>query len=399
MGFFQRLFSTEYRKAVAAEAAGDFLAAARSYALCGELNKVTDMHLAHARRERSLDGRIRSLRNALQFAADDDQRHRLVKRLLGEALQRRGRRLGARTGEGREALLEAGEQYLGGALYEVAGECFLEAGEVDQAVDAFSHAGLVERVDKLLTEIELERSVGRRLEERFKDYEIDLAGGRRDEALSALRTCAELAGDKGQYRRLLRELEQRILHDGHVALLNEGEQTDLFSERLKLGRDVGAGLIVRGPSVSRRHCQIGYAEQEGFWLEDCGSKNGTLLGQLSIANRIPLPPSAEIGLGDSVMVESQRLEGSPCPALRLEVKTGMDRGSRAILLAEPQSELPLLLLGSSYPDGTIRFRDKRPFLRPLSSKMTLNGSKVGDAIQLIAGDEVSDTSGSLRVPD
>ena len=40
MGLFRRLFSVEYRRALTAEAAGDFLAAAKSYALCGERLKV-----------------------------------------------------------------------------------------------------------------------------------------------------------------------------------------------------------------------------------------------------------------------------------------------------------------------------------------------------------------------
>ena len=48
MGLFRRLFSADYRHAVSAEAAGDFLAAARSYALCGKTEKVARMHLAQA---------------------------------------------------------------------------------------------------------------------------------------------------------------------------------------------------------------------------------------------------------------------------------------------------------------------------------------------------------------
>jgi len=36
MSPFKRLFSSKYRSAVSAEAAGDFLTAARLYALCGK---------------------------------------------------------------------------------------------------------------------------------------------------------------------------------------------------------------------------------------------------------------------------------------------------------------------------------------------------------------------------
>jgi len=52
---------------VAAEAEGDYLGAARAYALCGERHKVAAMHLARARAEPSLEERVKALRDALNF--------------------------------------------------------------------------------------------------------------------------------------------------------------------------------------------------------------------------------------------------------------------------------------------------------------------------------------------
>ena len=52
---FQRLFSKSYRGAVAAEAAGDYKAAAEGYALSGMPAKVAEMHLIRARRVKPAD--------------------------------------------------------------------------------------------------------------------------------------------------------------------------------------------------------------------------------------------------------------------------------------------------------------------------------------------------------
>ncbi|MCK5797605.1 MAG: FHA domain-containing protein, partial [Deltaproteobacteria bacterium] len=259
MGFFQRLFSADYRKAVAAEAAGDFIEAARLYALCQKRQRVSDMHLAQARREDTLEGRVRSLRNALDFAEDDEGCQTLIRRLLAEALRRQGKRQGPQTDEGHQNLIEAAEHFDASHRHETAGEVFLEAGETARAVDAFSKAGLVARVEALLTQDDLAETRRRRVDNAFKDYEAYMVGGQRDQALASLQICVAEAPEKGEYRRLSSRLNDRILRESHVELEADGRRLRILGRPgIVLGRDGTCDARVRGPSVSRRHTRLLY---------------------------------------------------------------------------------------------------------------------------------------------
>jgi pSer/pThr/pTyr-binding forkhead associated (FHA) protein len=398
MGLFQRLFSTEYRKAVAAEAAGDFLAAARCYALCGELSKVSDMHLAQARRESTLEGRIRSLRNALDFAgAEDDEaargRRSLVQRLLAEALRRQGQRLGPATNEGRQATLEAAESFVSSRSYETAGEVFLEAGDTQRAVEAFSKAGLVERVEVLLAELDQQQGRDRRRVAAFKDYELHMRGGQRDRAAEALRRCIDAAEEKGEYRRLYAQLEARLLRAGCLQLeIGAQRLSAVGKDTVVIGRDPSCDVVVRGPSVSRRHTRI--VRHEGaLWLEDAGSRNGTLLGGLALGARVPLPSSAEIGLGDSAAFSVDQLGQTQ---LALRVTRGMDRDKR-VLVAKPGHALVVSEIDPALPPLLITFREGRPWLAARDGALSLDGQRVIDEIQAIADDELELAGARLRV--
>jgi len=46
---------------------------------------------------------------------------------------------------------------------------------------------------------------------------------------------------------------------------------------LLLGRAPGNDLVVKAPSVSARHARV-VVDEEGLWLEDLGSRNGTFVG-------------------------------------------------------------------------------------------------------------------------
>ena len=64
MTFFRRVFSADYRAAVAAEAAGNVDLAAERYALAGENEGAVRMHLARAARAGSRLAEIGALRDA-----------------------------------------------------------------------------------------------------------------------------------------------------------------------------------------------------------------------------------------------------------------------------------------------------------------------------------------------
>ncbi|MCA9671842.1 MAG: FHA domain-containing protein, partial [Myxococcales bacterium] len=378
-----------------------------------ESAKVTDMHLAQARAERDIDGRIRALRNARAFVGDDDEREAMVLRLLARALQDRGRKHGAATSEGRRDLAEAAGLFEESDAFAAAGEAFLELDDRDRAAMAFSKGGLVERVEEVLAEQEREQSRTRRLEDRFRDYELFMQGGQREEALEALEACVEAAERKGDYRRLLSDLRGRVLAQ-HRLPLDIGGKSVLLVGRfpLVLGRDGEAGLPVRGPSVSREHAEIRWDEEaQRYLIADRDSRNGTKLAGVDLGGVVALPPSARIDLGDSCRIDASVVAGESTPILRLEVKTGIDRGKLAVAApgaiplaactaaassaadgSQPSASAPAsstALVPSGAASASVRFERGRPQLgAPSGTLLRLNGAQVAGPVQLIRGDRV-----------
>jgi hypothetical protein len=384
MGLFRRFLSTDFRKAVAAEAQGDFLTAARHYALCGETSKVADMHLAQARAETSADDRIRALRTALSFARGGDTRRTMVLRLLGRALRERALAPGTDVEARRQDLEEAGALLEEGEAWESAGDGYLELGDRGRAAAAYAKAGLVERVEEVLGQQEQERDRARREDALFRDYEMLLQGGQRDEAAEALRGCIDAAERKGEYRRLLSEFEPRVLSMGRLQL-QAGPQPLLVIGHfpLVLGRDGDCDLMARGASVSRRHAHV-LAEGDVFSVADCGSRNGTQLNGVSIGATLPLPPAGSLGLGESCRI-AFTVEPAAPPILLLTVEHGLDQGRHAAACAGP------LLLPRVLPDAPIvelSFQRGRPFAAAPGGELRLNGARVGTRVQLIAGDTI-----------
>jgi len=384
MSFFRRLFSAEYRRAVSAEAAGDFMTAARSYALFGDKLKVAQMHLAQAGIEEKLDGRIRALNTAVGFAPQGAVRADVL-RQLGEALVERARSSGVTTTEGRRSMREAATRFEDGGWDERCGDCWLELSERDHAATAYSRAGMVEKVEQILS-AEEEAQTRQRLEESsFKDFELLLQGGQRNEALAALRRCIDAARRKGEYRRLLADVEQRLLGGGRLVLTVGSRRLMLVGTfPLLLGRDPECQLQVRGQSVSRRHARILPCPAGGFTLEDAGSHNGTLLGGLPIGAPMPLPPSGTIGLGDSCVVEFS-LGGDPPSTVRLVVQSGLDAGKLLVAGAD-QHDISSII--DDAPPLLVWFEGGHPMARPRNGLLQLNGARTGGPVQLIQNDVV-----------
>lgn len=385
MGILRRIFSTDFRRAVAAEAEGDYLLAAQFYALCEEREKVVDMHLALARQTDDGDHRARELRLALHFAGEDDRRRPMVLRMLAEVLTEQGRARGVETQAGRQRLEEAATLLEQGEGWQQAGDCYLELGQRERAAEAYARGGLVERVEQVLGEEERQREQAMEEDRLFKDHEMELRLGHRDQASELLRRCAELAREPGPYRRLLAGLEQRLLHGGRVTL-RLGDQRLILLGRLPLimGRDQDCDLPVRGPSVSRRHASIlrpaPGSGLEHIMLEDLGSRNGTLLCGVRLGARVPLPLSGTIGLGDQSQLSFLTEE-----RLTLEVVSGLDRGTRAVLLHGPCA-LDRLLTGA--PPHHIFFERGRPMLEISGEGGRLNGEVTSGVVQLIRDDRV-----------
>lgn len=395
MTFWKRMFSADFRHAVAAEAAGDYAEAARAYALAGERVRVAEMHLLRAERAATPAAKLHELKAAVRWTdavTSDGQRAR---RRVARALVGWAKAQGPAGELEKQVVREAAQLFadIGEAI--AAGECHELIGEDALAAEAYQRAGDLERLEQVLSREERRRRREGRVREAFEEHRMALAQGERDRALEALRQCveaplpdgltpqkeAELTRDRASYQRLQEELEGKLITNGTVSLRlgrsdNEKVYRYVGSFPLILGREPTCQLALRDAGISRQHAAIAFAEGGGFSVSDLDSKNGTTLGGLRIAGALPLAGEGEFGLGEVCAIHFA-VEGE---LLQLAVTRGLDRGlrlfaGRGALAVEDVAEL--------------EFFDGRPRLSPRGGRLLyLNGVQASGPVQLIHGDLV-----------
>jgi hypothetical protein len=152
---------------------------------------------------------------------------------------------------------------------------------------------------------------------------------------------------------------------------------------IAIGRDALCDLVLRTGGVSRRHSEIEVGAGS-FMLRDAGSRNGTSIGGMPIAGRVPLRGTGSFALGDDCRLDYETV-GSP-EVLLVTVATGVDRGAR--LLAAPDgARIPLAPIGYA---ADIVFAQGRPWLGKGDAKeLAFNAEPLGAGrVQLIRGDIV-----------
>jgi pSer/pThr/pTyr-binding forkhead associated (FHA) protein len=396
--FFKRMFSADFRRAVAAEAAGDYAEAARAYALAGEKVKVAEMHLLRAERAPSPGAKLHELRAAVRWAELEDPegaqaRRRIARALFGWA------KTATLVGDAEKGVVrEAAQLFADVGDHTGAGECHEFVGDELAAAEAYQRSGDVDKLENVLSREEQRRKLGSRVRDAFEEYKMALTGGERDRALEAIRQAgdaplpppsatmtadrqAELMRDRASYQRLREELEARLVADGSVVLRigaagHARDRRYVGSFPLVMGRDATCQLSLRDAGISRQHAEIVATDEGGFALRDYDSKNGTTLGGVRIAGILPLAGEGDIGLGELCVIHYVVRDET----LTLEVSRGLDRGLRAVA-----GRGPLDVEGV----GELQFIDGRPRLLPVGGRLLyLNGIHAGGAVQLIRGDVI-----------
>lgn len=394
LSLLKRLFSADYRAAVNAEAAGQLDQAAERYVLAGEHAEAARIHLARAARADSRNVEIAALRDALHWVGEDKATEKRIHRELGKALLARVRAEGVATQRDKEKVREAARMLMAGGDYLSAGDAFESIDDAQYAAQAYRHGGFVDRMEAVLGRDDERSSRERALRDSFANYEMHMRIGDRDRAVDALRHCVESAAQKGEYRRLLDELESRLIGGGLVALRRRGgvQVTVFAGDRAVLGRDPLCELTLRTGGISRRHAEIAIAgasrggDGSRFSLADAGSKNGTLIAGMPIAGSVPLEGEGRFDLGEHCTL-AYRVTGAPAH-LRLCIERGMDRGHFLILggpgetiALDDELDLPI----------AVELRRGRPLLTCTGSdvEVTLDRKDIAQgAIQLIHGDQL-----------
>jgi len=148
-----------------------------------------------------------------------------------------------------------------------------------------------------------------------------------------------------------------------------------------IGRDALCDLVLRTGGVSRRHAEIEVGAG-AFMLKDAGSRNGTAIGGMPIAGRVPLRGTGSFELGDDCRLDFET-HGAP-EVLIVTVTSGVDRGLK--LVAAPDgARIPLAVVGIA---ADVVFAAGRPWLgKGDARELSFNGERLGAGrVQLVRGD-------------
>jgi hypothetical protein len=379
----RRMFSADYRAAVAAEAAGDVELAAERYALSGDYAGSVRMHLARAARAPTRLGELGALRDAMRWAGDDPALRKQAAAALGKALWEAVRAEGIATERDRAKVREAAGLLVIGDNHTLAGEALETIHDHLAAAHAYSAGGLVEKMEQALAKDDAAQHAAHEETDAFAGYQTAMQLGRRDEARAELVRATAAANAAAEYRRLLDQLDTALLTAGKVLLKRSGKPLIVAcaAPKIVLGRDPLCDLTLRAGGVSRQHAEIEHTG-EAFTLRDLDSRNGTSLAGLPLAGRVPLVVAGQIGLGDECAIDFDTAAG----VLVLRVRGGLDRG---VALIAGSSGRPLELTPLGLP-LEITFQGGRPMLgRGAARAVTFNDEPLADVrVQLIRGDRV-----------
>jgi tetratricopeptide (TPR) repeat protein len=385
VSILRRWLSADYRAARSAEAAGNPEAAAQHYALAGDFEAAVRMHLARAARAPDRTAEIAALRDALHWAGDDAALRKLASGALGRALLGKALSEGIATARDHDKVREAAALLLAGGEFRDAGKAFEQLEDFQAAANAYSTGGLVEQTETALAADEKKNQSDHHAREAFADYELHMRLGRRDDARASLEKCLELTPSRDR-RRLLDDLMARLITSGKVELRPRGGGPGVVASAgpvIGLGRDALCDLALRAGGVSRRHAEIDVAEAPRFAVRDAGSRNGTLLGGLPIAGKVPLADRGTLELGEDCRIDF--VVGGEPPVLALTVQNGLDRG-RKVVAARAGDRIDLVPHG--LPCDVV-FVDGRPWLGRAAGTFKLGDGVIGQGrAQLLAGDVV-----------
>jgi hypothetical protein len=384
MSFLRRMFSADYRVAVAAEAAGNVDLAAERYALAGEHEGAVRMHLARAARAGTRQAEIAALRDALRWAGEVPELRRQAAKALGRALWENIKAEGIATERDRAKVREAAEMLVLGDDHASAGEALEAIGDHQAAALAYSAGGLVEKMELALSKEDQLYLRAREESDGFAAYQTNMRVGRRDDARAELTRSIAAAEQAGDYRRLLDQLDTALLTAGKVELKRRGKPIIVAcaAQKIVLGRDPLCDLSLRAGGVSRQHAEIERASDGVFHLRDLDSRNGTSVAGLPLVGKVPLAGSGRFGLGDECTLDFE----STGTILTLRVTNGIDRGAALVAGGEGE-KLVLSALGLGLD---VVFQNGRPMLgRGTCTDVMFNDEPLGDLrVQLIRGDRI-----------
>jgi hypothetical protein len=267
-----------------------------------------------------------------------------------------------------------------------------ELGADLRAADAWGALGELDRMEAAHAREDARAAARRGAGELFHQFEAHLAAGERRRALATLAPGGG-HGEAGALRQRSAEIESRLCR-GHAVGLRPPGGTWARAALLpsEIGRDPGAGVPLRDPSVSRRHARLS-AGGDAVHVTDPGSRGGIRLGgaRLAVGTDFPLLGAGELALGPTTVL---RFQATP-KTLLLEGASGLDRGFRALVGVGP---LPLAPLFPAAEGLFLQVEDELVRLvRRGDLAVRVEGQLIGPGCDLLHGDAIEIPSTGLRL--
>jgi len=292
----------------------------------------------------------------------------------------------------RLALERAATFFEHGGDHRRAALAYEELGADLRAADAWGAMGDLDRMEAAHAREDQRATARRGASEILHRFEALLAAGERRRAMATLAPGAGLE-EIGTLRQRAAVIESRLCRGHAVGLrLPGGTWTRAALLPSEIGRDPGAGVPLRDPSVSRRHALL-EAGDGAVTIADPGSRGGIRLGgaRLAMGARFPLPGTGELALGPTTVL---RFQATPT-TLALEGASGLDRGLRALVGVGPLSLAPLFPaavgLALQIEHDLVRLE------RRADLAVRVDGQFIGPGCDLLHGDLIEVPSTGLRL--
>src|SRR5689334_22523641 len=216
------------------------------------------MHLARAQRAGDRQAEIAALRDALRWAEGDPNLLKQAASALGRALLAKIEAEGVATARDKDKVREAASLLIDGGEHRLAGDALEKIGDHVAAANAYSAGGLVDKMETALAADDAAHQRARTERDAFASYQTNMQIGRRDDARSDLVRGLEAAPNAGDYRRLLDDLDTKLITGGRVELRRRGKPAVIAcaATRVAVGRDPLCDLPLRTAGVSRHHAEI-----------------------------------------------------------------------------------------------------------------------------------------------
>jgi len=375
MSFLKELFDGRLRRARSLESKGELRAAAGLYAEAGMPLEAARALMHEAERVARIDDRVATWLDALRvLPADAGDLRKEAEVKLGRTLLAHAKAHGAAGVLERERLADGAERLERHGAFTDAADAYELLGRTDDLARCLELGGEIERLEAVLGKSNRDDAASARIRRLVSEAELARELGDRDSARTALREAVSIAPDDADMLRMLRELEAKWIGGRRVRLAYGAVRLTVVGRLpVTLGRS-DADVIVRGGSVSRSHCALRF-DDGALFVEDLGSRNGTLVAGIPIGAAMKIEGVVEVGLGDTATVRVTPRGQSA----ELEVLRGLDRGERTLV---GRDRLPL-------PDvrAAIVFEGDRTLLEPLEGATVKLGTRTIHArVDLLLGD-------------